>query len=88
MGGNNDKGGIMEDKVIATKTTLNEFEVNDVFIFESDINNMKIQDFEIIVWFDYIWRIKTQYIGNDWCDYIDYNFWEKNNSVVYKINRF
>ena len=77
-----------EDKVTYTKTTLDKLEVGDVFIFEEVINDIEIDDFYIIVWIDNDWHFRAQYISNAWCDYIDYNYFYKDNSVVYKINRF
>ena len=76
------------DKVTVIKTTFNELKEWDVFICEEAIDNMALIDFEVIIWIDDDWYLQTQFIRNDWCDYIDNTFRCICNRVVYKINRF
>ena len=76
-----------KEKITSTLTTLSELKVWDVFIKKDEVVSRRIYDFDVVVWIDK-GIIKTHYINNEWFDYLRNYDYNKDNTEVYKINRF
>lgn len=76
-----------EDKISYTETTLDKLEVWDVFILQSCIKQMNLEDFEIFIWIDDEWYKRTQCLCEyDWIELIQNSLYFWNKKVI-KFNR-
>lgn len=76
------------DKLNIQETTLDKLEVNDMFIFKNNIENIGVRHFNVILWIDNYNDFICQYLENNYqIERIDSVIYSPDNTAVIKFLR-